>query len=686
MAYRSREAATAHTGIDRSRRSRGFGGCTACRQKRMKCDERRPQCSICVSNGLLCAYEKNLFFDLDGQTGSESGRFRRPILTEDERLLMSQTLTASIGPESALDLVFAIDSECEAIATTQDLQIHRGPFGAFRSSRAVAGPDSYRVGSSHAPTDPSGDEALDFDAFSVDQIASPNTVALASTFFGDPDPAGTYDSNQDFWNFFGDASRVQEVFDDLTIPQMPQYSFELSGPNARGASPSVGQDLCRVPSPYLATSSISPNDALVPKDAVHLLKHYQSTVLRSLTPFRHSKTPWHVLFLPQAKNCLAALTLGEIVDSATLCSFFGTLAISAFSLSGVSFSSKWQETARVYKRLARHHIKVTLETAYDVPKKAKYKAILIALLTMVQLSVISGNSDHTETYFLEAEKFIRLRGLNKKKSRKVRLLHHCYAFERILYESTLKIGSGASHRSNVHKAIEASGTAAIGQDALSFRLSHWKDLEHDMRRIKGQHEGENDLHLQNPGSWPSTLYPEIFGVPEQILMMISLILRLAREKDSDDRGVGLRLGDFLERAKAIEKLIQRLERPSSGSDVDNLREAMHLALSIYFYRRIYDVDPSILQDKVLGVLNCLTQSHAIQNTDAFGAARYNWPAFIAAREAQGMEAQSLFSTWLKNAAQQTGLNLFTSTLQKAERAWEVRSGNALMPSVMMDMG
>jgi arginine metabolism regulation protein II len=73
-------------------------------------------------------------------------------------------------------------------------------------------------------------------------------------------------------------------------------------------------------------------DSSVPHDAVYLIKHYSTIVLTLLTPFRHSKTPWHVLFVPHAKSCLAALTLGEVLDHASLCAFYATISISAFSL------------------------------------------------------------------------------------------------------------------------------------------------------------------------------------------------------------------------------------------------------------------------------------------------------------------------------------------------------------------
>ncbi|KAJ4354468.1 uncharacterized protein N0V89_006205 [Didymosphaeria variabile] len=467
-----------------------------------------------------------------------------------------------------------------------------------------------------------------------------------------------------------DGSRIEEIIDDSMMsgldssayhPDAGSFHFPSCSPNTL-INTSVG---CG------PGSGITAADNTVPSDAVMLLKHYQTAVLQLLTPFRHSKTPWHVLFIPHAKNCLAALTLGESIDCASLCLFYGILAISAFSMAGLSQSSIWLDQARRYKQQAREFGKSMLKSAYNIPKRAKYKSILMALLTLVQVSMVTGNRDQTECYFLEAEKFIRLRGLNRKKSRKVRLLHHCYAFERILHESTFVESINSSHRLHVREAVETSGLA-IFQDNMSFRLGTWSDLDQDMKRVKGQEEGENDLHLEYPGVWSATLYPEIFGVPETWLFLISLVIRLAREKDtaqqagaSDD----LSAKDFLGRAKAIERCIKQMRQPRSidhcaDPAVENMLDAMRNALSIYFYRKIYDLDPSLLQQRVERVRDCLLKCNPTDSSAVYGSARLLWPVLIAASEATNPEVQASFALWLKGAAERSGLRLFGGYIEQ----------------------
>jgi hypothetical protein len=433
----------------------------------------------------------------------------------------------------------------------------------------------------------------------------------------------------------------------------------------------------------------------VPQDAVFLMKHYATTILRGMTPYRHSKTPWHILFLPFLKGCLAALTLGEDMDQASLCAFYGTLSISASSMGGINNSIKWLEQGNTYKQKARLHSRSMLSTAYDLPKKARYKSILMALLTMVQLSILTGDKDEAEYYFLETEKFIRLRGLNRRKSRKVRLLHHCYAFERLSHESTFTESRlNADHRNRVREAIEASGAGAHSRDSLSFGLTSWRNLDQEMLKVKDQVDGENDLHLQHPGIWSATLYPEIFGVPELHLFMLSLVIRLAREKDQCETvGSGLSLREFMLRAKAVERWIKQLpvvrqaiwmteapvdeEQQQSVDLLANLAETMQHALAVYFYRRIYDLDPGMLEKHVIGVRDRLLEFDVLDADAGYGSLRLIWPAFIAACETDDVNVRAFFTRWFEDSARRSGLRIFTETKDRIGRIWNERDAAEL---------
>lgn len=647
----------------------------------MKCDETRPACLICTSAGLACGgYEKNIFFDFEDPPEAGSLRFRRPLLTEKERKSMSEWLTSCVPPRSALRKISQIEEACEEATSSEPLQITYGPFGAFRliPTTECAGVQSHSVPPVPEPHSDYLDvfTASDEEQYPPDFSLSPGTQQLIQSFIDQPQQ-NPMSHSFDIWSMPLSTGRIEEILDDATIPDLSPPAFTAPCPQVYSFPPCVPDSQIGHPAFYDAGSLVSNTASAVPHDAVFLLRHYQTTVLRLFTPFRHSKTPWHVLFIPHVKNCLAALTLGDDMDHASLCVFYGTLAISAFSLGGVTQSSEFLNKGKMYKQQAREQIKLMLKTAYEVPKSAKYKSILMALLTMVQISMVTGNRDQTECYFLEAEKFIRLRGLSRKKSRKVRLLHHCYAFERILHESTFVGGTNSSHRQHVRSAIESSGLVVYGQDSGIFRLSSWSNLAEDMMRVKCQEEGENDLHLEYPGFWSATLYPEIFGVPEPWVFLVSFVIRLARAKEAAEQEVAterLSAKEFLHRAKAIEKYINQMqhapETSEEGHEIGNMLNAMRHALTIYFYRRIYDVDASMLQHKVVSVRDCLISCESSDPEQVFGSARLVWPAFIAASEAEDPEVQASFSYWFKSAAQRSGLRLFSDTLETIERTWQ----------------
>lgn len=644
----------------------------------MKCDEGRPTCSMCKASKVECGgYAKSLFFDCDDNDAEEAQRYRRPLFSEDERRQMSDELIQHMPPSRVGAYLTEIDEAMEG-SCSENYQTCRGPFSAFRpmADNAISvdeqddcSPPSvqsiYQLTSLLSPT-----EGLGFS--NDDEHPAEPEPGRQSPSVADNRPQASTES----------ANSVYDIFHDL---QMADFLNEEATENIFDMFiPEVDNDAPSRSSPYPPTQCIPQQvETPVPHNAVYLLKHYSNTVLGLLTPFRHGKTPWHILFLPHSKSTLAALTLGERIDHASLGAFYGTLAISALSLGGIFNSGRWQEEGQSYVKMATDQTQQMLNAAYTVTKTAKYKSILIALLTMLQISILTNNRDQTEFYFLEVEKFIRLRGLRRNKSRKVRLLHHCYSFERLLYESTLVASETSSQRTHVRKAVECSDAAPYSLDSLSFGLSNWANLDQELLKVKNKEEGENDLHLHIPGIWASTLYPEIFGLPELYLFLISLIVRLGKEKDRSERNnvhsIGLK--EFMEQARAIERCIDQLQwvdlpagdgQEQAGQTVSNFVNAMQHALGIYFYRRIYDLDASLLQQKVLAVRDCLRRFEAAGDDSSFGYSRFIWPAFIAASEAEDPDVQASFAAWFQSSTERSGLQIFRDKLADVEQVWEER--------------
>lgn len=381
-------------------RSRSFGGCATvrctigccrrlanmeqCRNRHTRCDEERPVCRTCRNNGIPCGgYEKAIFFDFEGAPEPGTLRFRRPLLTEKERRLMSEYLTTAVPSRLINQNLSQIDEECEESIASSDLQITRGPFGAFRVGQNILTPRS--------SSPPSHSVKVSVNSLGPSQESGELICTTGTTFspsiqewFDVMLELPSFDANNfllDMPEYCLDSNRIQEIDNPTSLPELQASDYQLNVESFqihRFPSDATNDYPMECVQGLVTTTGVT-----VPHDAVLLLKHYQTGVLQLLTPFRHSKTPWHVLFVPQAKSCLAALTLGEIMNSASLCLFYGVLAISAFSMGGLSQSSMWLDQARRYKQQARESGKSMLQTAYNIPKMEKYKSILMALLTLV---------------------------------------------------------------------------------------------------------------------------------------------------------------------------------------------------------------------------------------------------------------------------------------------------------------
>jgi hypothetical protein len=237
----------------------------------------------------------------------------------------------------------------------------------------------------------------------------------------------------------------------------------------------------------------------------------------------------------------------------------------------------------------------------------------------------------------------------------------------------------------VRQAIESSGAESFSYDGLSFGALDLQNLDQQMLRVKGQEEGENDLHLKYPGVWTATQYPEIFGIPEIYIFLLSAIIRLGRWKEEAFAGsLATGLKEYMRGAKEIETFLLRLKHKPESVAVaplidpeqqhcqallETLSSAMQQALMIHFYRKVYDVDSSTLQSQVKAVSECLRRCETLSEGAGYGSMRLIWPAYIAAVEATDTDLRKEFTTWFGRCAKRSGLAAFQDTKEDIEKIW-----------------
>lgn len=322
---------------------------------------------------------------------------------------------------------------------------------------------------------------------------------------------------------------------------------------------------------------------------------------------------------------------------------------------------------------------------------------------------------------IDSERLLRIRGLAKRTiSRKARMLHHLYTWSRIVGESSYvlrnhnqsQITAAIRSYSNSSKKKRANyGSVEAG--ASDFHPGHNPKLD-DFLRLdsdapdsdvdtdaqKESDKGLRDIHLEDPRRYSAEMYLQLYGISETWLSLVSQTTRLANIMDSLDGSNKRKDVDFLD---SLERRKQRLEHmvcsfaatnkpvkvlklqqasdknprysnAQSGDETPRscMVRALHSALVIFFYRRIFKVHPWILQDHVKSVVEALQDfDTSCQTFEVYGPGS-PWPVFMAGCEAIAPLQRDYLSQWLERAFAKTGFARFQTIKSCMLEVWKKR--------------
>ncbi|KAJ5094604.1 Protein of unknown function DUF3468 [Penicillium angulare] len=568
-----------------------------------------------------------------------SAKYRQAIFTdrctEAERQYMSNQVINSVpGQDSSQALLDIERFECISDSSTE-FSYFQGPFGVSRIC----------------------DSTTDETALDTEEINLPSDEWTITPEIGDE----SFHTELDF----DLIASIFEIPDQENSQNNEDFDAQLCG--LEPASPEHVQSDNPSSLPFIDRSISNFGNNM---EAWSILSHYKERIVPLISPLGFGQeASWLNLVMPCAVNTLGNLTTNSSASHSRHAILNAVLSTSAFYLDDNSSLSPQSctSTGEFYLKRAIHHFMKCMEEACISPMKtSKYKEIIMVLLSLSITYMIQGNSEQRLSCLIQAEKYISINGFNKcTLSSKRRTLHHCYAYMRIMAETT-----SISNNPEAHSSTDPTSEKMIYTDFRIYPSITFSD--NIMAMEKDPAVAQRDLHLAIPGRWSLTLFPKIYGIAESFLMLLSQVIRLANERDlSMQKGpeMGkLNLSEFWVRAKALEKAIRVLLSCTSSGHYDELYDdgqieienprvkAMYTALLIFFYRRIYDLDPALLQCDVISVQGFLEQ---IQ-TDAEGRDRNMamliWPAFIAACEAVQIETQTFFSSWFECCFAATGLN------------------------------
>lgn len=294
---------------------------------------------------------------------------------------------------------------------------------------------------------------------------------------------------------------------------------------------------------------------------------------------------------------------------------------------------------------------------------------------------------------IDAERLLRLRGLSKRRiSKKARLLHHVYTWLRIVGESTFVLHdyslsyscleSLGSSRSNTSVAASAEPNPRL-DDFLRLETQN-SDSDLNIDEPKDRGVGYHDIHLHDSRSFSETLYKQIYGIPETWLSLVSQTTRLANVIGTfrAARNAGRKV--TLEAWEAIQRRAHRLENMICAFNLGRTRggqtelqvtlrphaymlEALNGALMIFFYRRVREAHPAVLQGHVDSVIMALEACSA--SMDQGSPTGTAWPAFIAGCEAITPSRREAFMRWLDNASSVCGYRSFATARDIMIKVW-----------------
>lgn len=505
----------------------------------------------------------------------------------------------------------------------------------------------------------------------------------------------------------------QSVETSNSLPDYLQWSdlFDLDFENYLASLPELsgfGSDLAHdVPNTTLSLAHQSELSVVAPSppgptlddydlknEAPFLLRHFSEHVIPSIgaLPF-NTKSPYQILNVSAAIQTLADMTyMQRRIKHANAANLYGLLACSAYSLannpSGLSGSNAgyWAALASKAGIKAKDHMQKSLKFELVNGAKAKYKDQLMALMSNLAYSISAGQQTDTRCYMVDTERLVRLRGLAKRHiSRRARLLHHMYTWSRIVGESTyvlhdLNFSTSAVPRSSRIITNETGHSSKL-DDFL--RLDHIDDDDLHSEAVKAHEVNLTDIHLQDPRLPTETFYLQIYGIPETWLSLLSQTTRLANVKDM----LKLTNNENADMQRVLERRAARLEDmicsftakaeyPKNESiyllPSQYMLQALSSALVIFYYRRIKQVNPWILQSHVDDVITALREFDQSLTREDLRGPGTAWPAFIAGCEAGVGPRRAALMEWVQTAFWKTGLQSFKSAQEMMQEVWARR--------------
>ncbi|KAH9892091.1 fungal-specific transcription factor domain-containing protein [Xylariomycetidae sp. FL2044] len=659
------------------KRTKTFTGCWTCRARKVKCDEARPACRLCLDKNLVCqGYGARLQWlppesgpgvfddrtassDLSAE-GTQQRCLRRHIPAEPLQTTLSwhhidqilQTIDATgSDPTQPHDTGFSLNIDNFGVFSQRQTLPSPPPSRAHAPSPVTASTQHTNVSLTDGPPD----------HYDVDMVSSPDPRAPAAWDLIRPPsrqstpplqlPSETpLDSTVDTPGILPEAGGLHLLGDAAQLLQPPRDLPQDS--HATPDTPSIG----------------SPAYVLGDQER-YLLNHYINRVVNLFCVIDNANNPWKTIHLPIVLQSVGELSVVGSTSRVRNALRNAFLAISAFYLSNDhrtrghrDESQSWANIASSYRYEAIGLLKEAIEQDLYTATRPKYNDFLVTMLSMV--TVISGDTNSCSVHLDGAEQLINHISRKVKIHNESQVLHRIYFYLRVIYESTAtRVTDANTSRFGPIFNTDQISSPGVPQDGSSDLL--------------GTTDGDSTpLEL----STKSAPFEFIYGIPHILLVMLKDTV------DVTDLINRSRPGDRLRVPENIESLCDKLESEILDWPLDDhlnkfrhldrnqfsimyqQTKAFHNALIVYFSQNVCHLGFRRLRQYVEAVLDSIEAIEHIKSRTKGLAAPLFWPAFVAATEAFEPCHQERFREWYEKV-EEYGIESARTGIQVLHEVW-----------------
>lgn len=405
----------------------------------------------------------------------------------------------------------------------------------------------------------------------------------------------------------------------------------------------------------------SSDHVFLTEEVKHLLRNYATNVLPIFSPLDTSNSPWRDFHLPHALQCSIELEILADSPPARRALLHTILTISAYNLRNIHSSEK--ETSRKWSHVASHYkceaLKL-LETCIggSAPELTSpiYNELLAAMLCMVTIDVIAGDTSTSEIHLQASETLLRgqLAKCGDELSNITKGLHVIFLYLRTMQEATKLL---------CHQPEQSPGSIA----SSSVSSCHRQPLE-DVAELMISRESDEDFR-----PWSLEL---IYGLPESLLLLLRKATRILRtngrcdlenDVDASNSPMQSRVEQLEDEILEwpVEEVVARLETApvSEGNRLimQHYTRAFHQAIIIFYSREAQNVHRRHVQPYVHQVIHHLEEIEHVKQTHNLQTGHMPWPAFVAGSQAMGHDIQNRFLQWFDTISAE---GIWTSSLSR----------------------